>query len=93
MRVFLIVVFVVATAAFVLTDPRWSGGLTQPIAASWQGMTAVPASAEGPLTTRFGPEERCAQIGQWLEHRQTSGEPVDRSEMAAVERVMASCQR
>jgi len=28
MRLFLIVVFAVASAAFVLTDPRWSGGLT-----------------------------------------------------------------
>lgn len=93
MRAILIVIFVVATAAFVLTDPRWSSGLAQPIAATWQGVTAVPASAQGPLTTRFGPEERCARVGQWLEERQTSGEPIQRSEMAAVERVMASCQR
>jgi len=42
---------------------------------------------------RMSAEERCAFAGRWLSDRQKEGALLHSAELAAVERVMASCRR
>ncbi|HLW28987.1 MAG TPA: hypothetical protein VKY54_14735 [Kiloniellales bacterium] len=97
MRTWILVIFLIAVVAFVLTDPRWTGKLATPISFSWESSGLMTTASYGTSSLsrmeRMSAEERCAFAGRWLSDRQKEGALLHSAELAAVERVMASCRR
>ncbi|HLS69429.1 MAG TPA: hypothetical protein VK035_08795 [Kiloniellales bacterium] len=97
MRTWILVIFLIAVVAFVLTDPRWTGKLATPIAVTWEASGLMTPASFGEPGSRHGQrmsaEERCAFAGRWLAEQNKRGTLLDRAELTAVERVMESCRR
>jgi len=92
MRKFFFVMMLLGTAAFVLTDPRWSEQLVQPVSVSWGTSRAdLSLTAEARLISK-SPEARCAFARRWLSKNE-EGRVLFDSELTAVRRVLESCQR
>ena len=92
MRKIIFVLFLLATSAFVLTDPRWSGQLVQKASVAWGPPEPNFSLASGLRSMTKSPEARCAFARRWLS--QNEGDRVLlNSELAAGKRVLESCQR
>jgi len=92
MRKILFVMMLLGIAAFVLTDPRWSEQLVQPVSVSWDtSRSDLSLAAEARIISK-SPEARCAFARRWLSKNE-EGRVLFDSELAAVRRVLESCQR
>jgi hypothetical protein len=87
---FLILVIILISIAYIVTDPRWEEGGASSIAAPWEG--GLSSKGFQPASNVYLDEnERCAFVAAWLSNKKKQRLPINVGELAAADRVLDSC--